>query len=192
MIKVANKYGVKIDVPNPKRQLKQAMPIWYHVATDQGMYGPNSKSGKCLRENHGVQTVEQCVQVARRLTDPDVDHVQRQDCECRPCIVDRLENGCDNPARCAAAARKAINRLYPKWQPAMDMNGDGLTLTRSRKQQNEEARACDDRITFDLSTSQARTLARAFRVFTKRDQTREAATRPPKPYQVRGEEVEVY
>ncbi|KAI0656997.1 hypothetical protein C8Q70DRAFT_887487, partial [Cubamyces menziesii] len=189
MVKVARKYGVKVDVPNPKEDLKKAMPIWYHIATESVAYGPNSKSGRCLRDKHAVSTVGQCAQVAGRRG----EHTQSAECGCRPCIEDRIDKGCDNPARCVRAAAKMIRKLHPKWRPERGESvKDGLTLTGARREQNEIARESDERITFDPSITQGAPLASAFRVFTSRDQSKRPARRPPRPYQVDAEEVEVY
>ncbi|KAJ8502105.1 hypothetical protein ONZ51_g163 [Trametes cubensis] len=192
MVKVAVKYGVQVDVPSPGELLKKAMPVWYHVAADKVAYGPNSISGKCLRSKHGVNTVGQCAQVAGRLTSMNTEHVNRKECQCRQCMLDRIDKGCDNPARCTEAASRAISRLYPKWRPEDGRRRDGLSLTSTRKEMNAVAREEDGRILFDPSIAQGMPLAKAFRVFTSRDQERKPARRPPRVYQVVGEEIEVY
>ncbi|EIW57571.1 uncharacterized protein TRAVEDRAFT_126501, partial [Trametes versicolor FP-101664 SS1] len=193
MVKVAEKFGVKCEVRKPTTNLKSEFPIWYHIGVETGRCTANSKSSKCLREKHGVLTVAQCRETANRLETAASGHRAVSTCDCGACAVDRLERGCDNPHRCAEAARRALGRLEPKWRPEVGENGDGLTLTRRRKRMNQTAKAAKERILFDPSLTQGTPLAMAFRVFVRdTDRADGVATRVPRPYQVQNEEVEVF
>lgn len=193
MVKVAEKYGVRCEVRKPTKNLRNEFPIWYHVGIAAGRCTANSKSSKCLREHHKVLTVAQCHVAAQRLTTAGTAHRPTRSCDCPPCIFDREEQGCDNPHRCAEAARRAVERLYPKWRPTEGENKDGLTLTRRRMRNNLTARAADERILFDPSISQGTPLAMAFRVFVREEDRNETtATREVRPYEVQAEEIEVF
>ncbi|OJT13721.1 Transposon TX1 uncharacterized 149 kDa protein [Trametes pubescens] len=193
MIKVAKKYRVCCDVRVAKRELKEVMPAWYHLAAEPGRSTANSVSAKCLRRAHGARSVGECERVAARLRPENTEHVPRSDCECRECDADRSEGKCGNPHRCALAAGRLLERLQPKWNLGQNENCDGLSLTKSRKRGNETARAEKGRITFDPSVAQGAPLAAVFRAFTdlNRDAS-EMATRPPRPFGVQQEETEVY
>ena len=129
MVKVAGKYRVKLQVMNPSEDLKMALPIWLHPGGIEGRRIINSKAMICLRDNHGVQTVGGMAKVAKRMRNND--HKQTAKCRCSACDSDRRANACDNPARCAAAARKTIDKLIPTWKPERDRPADGLSLTKS-------------------------------------------------------------
>ncbi|OSC98483.1 hypothetical protein PYCCODRAFT_1375096, partial [Trametes coccinea BRFM310] len=110
MLKVAEKHEVRLFAPKPSAAVRNALPIWYHVGTKPGRYVANSIAGKCLRENHNVKTVAQAAQAARMEATDDDQHSGASTCRCRRCEWDRA-HGCENPSRCVAAARKALQRL---------------------------------------------------------------------------------
>ncbi|KAL1938790.1 hypothetical protein VTO73DRAFT_11170 [Trametes versicolor] len=193
MILVAKKYKVCCDVRTPKVDLKNAMPIWYHVGLELERKGMKTSAAGCLRDKHGVKTVAQCVEVTRRLRPEDPDHVPCSECGCVACANDRELLGCRNPHRCACAAEEVISRLLPKWNPGQIGRTDNLSLTKGRVSANVDASENDERVTFDPSLSESMPIGAAFRVFT--DPTRAesgAVHRPPRPFGVVGEEVEVY
>ncbi|EIW59709.1 RNase H, partial [Trametes versicolor FP-101664 SS1] len=193
MILVAKKFGVCCDVRVASQALKGAMPVWYHIGEESGRSMANTKAGKCLRKNHGVKTVAQADLVTRRLRPEDPDHVPRRDCECAECVSDRMERGCENPHKCALAAERLVERLRPMWNLAQDGAADGLSLTQCRKEANVEARANDERILFEPSITQDSSLSSVFRAFTNPVRaTTVAALRPPRPFNVEEEEVEVF
>ncbi|KAI0650598.1 hypothetical protein C8Q79DRAFT_894682, partial [Trametes meyenii] len=191
MATAAKKYGLRCEARNPARSLRENMPVWYHVGTRPGNSTANSVASKCLRERHGVNTTAQCELVAERLRESG--HKNSPKCPCRACDADRRVRGCENPHRCATAARKAIKRLWMKWRPEARTNDDGLTLTRERRCQNKVAREEKGRIVFDPTITQAAPLAMAFRIFVGNEQHEtKAALRPQSGIQVEQEEVEVY
>lgn len=193
MVLVAKKYGVCCDVRVASQSLKSAMPVWHHVGEEPGRSAANTAAGRCLREKHGVKTVAQAELVAWRLRPEDPDHLPRQNCECDACGNDRDVVGCSNPHRCASAAVRLVERLRPMWNPAQHGAVDGLSLTQTRRDANVEARANDERIIFEPSIMQGGALALVFRAFTNPERaTVVAALRPPRPFSVISEEVEVY
>ncbi|KAI0348933.1 hypothetical protein OH77DRAFT_1491284, partial [Trametes cingulata] len=193
MIKTADKYGVRVEAPNPSKALRDALPIWYHQGFTLGRAPANSVSSRCLRDRHQVTTTAQCARVASRLAEARTEHATRKDCPCHDCDWDRRVLCCDNPHRCAAAAQKLVARLSPKWHPERRSNNDGLTLTASRARRNKAARVDKGRILFDPTVTVGTPLAGMFRVFTEsRSDVPKVALRPPRRFQVDAEDTEVY
>ncbi len=190
MLKAARKYGVKVDAPNPSESLKQRMPVWYHLGKGDGRSVANTVASKCLREKHGVTTVLDSTRVARRTY--LLDHTAAGNCKCNECVNDRRHLGCTNPGRCALAARKMWENLEPIWRSADQGVGDGLTLTPNRKDQNVDGRAQFGRVLFDPSVTDDAQLAALFRVFVTSNNRNTAARRPPRPFAICAEEVEVF
>ena len=192
MVKTAKKYNVKMDSPNPAKELRDAMPIWYHLGIDLGKTMANTTSGRCLRDNHQVVTTLDCIRIAdRNRANPD--HRRRPSCECNECHRDRTVHNCENPARCVEAATKLVERLQPKWNPTDAEWTDGLSLTKSRKRKNERARTYNDRIVFDPSIQDGPALEHGVRVFVDQPELpARTVRRPPRPFQMNPEETEVY
>ncbi|KAI0697481.1 hypothetical protein C8T65DRAFT_710367 [Cerioporus squamosus] len=166
MIKAARKHGVKLDAPKPAKMIRTAIPIWYHVGKKEGNSVANTTAARCLREVHGVVTVLDAQIVAKRLGTETEGHRMRPGCECKICALDRVM-GCDNPGRCAEAARKALQCLNPVWALQDEGWRDGLSLTRRRKTANGVADARQQRITFDPGLTDGDELANIFRVFDR-------------------------
>ncbi len=198
MLNKACKYGVTVDSPNPSWKIKQAMPVWYHIGKADMRVMANSKSGKCLREIHNVRTVLDCTRVASRLPigggGRGTAHRPSPACRCPQCSDDRTIRGCDNPHRCAEAAKRVLDNLVPLWQGVQEIANDGLTLTKRRLERNETARLDGGRILFNPSITDNNFLADIFRVFTHTQGTgrTQPVQRQRRAFQVQNEEVEVY
>ncbi|KAI1786136.1 hypothetical protein LXA43DRAFT_870302, partial [Ganoderma leucocontextum] len=192
MVKTAKKYDARLTSGKPAKDLRDALPIWYHLGL-RGMRSlANTISGKCMRENHGVVSVLDCAKLAARTRMPG-QHRRGADCGCWECATDRTTHNCDNPARCAEMAKKLLEQLEPKWHPGEAGNLDSLTLMRSRKQTNDRAQGAGGRITFDPSITDGATTMEAFRVFAgSEDLAKTAVVRPPRPFAVQQEEVEIF
>lgn len=194
LIKAGKKYDVKVAVKNPDETLKGCMPGWYHVGTAPGRQVNNSPAGKCLREKHNAITVEDCKTIARRIGHQSGTHRPNAECACYDCERDRTAKGCDNPHRCATAAKRIIDKLTLLWKPNDVIDADGLTLNSTKKRANQAARENGGRITFDPSISTHTPLANVFRAFAEENQNTESGPvrRPPKPFNVEEEAVTVY
>lgn len=193
MVVAARKYGARCDVRVAAKDLKEAMPVWYHIGMEPGRSTAKTVAARCLRENHGVVTVAQCARVMLRLRVENEEHVPVRSCPCAECEEDRRSSGCADPHRCACAAERLMEKLQPKWKPDQTYHADGLTLTPARRTLNETARAEKGRVLFDLSITQTAPLAAVFRVFTQPAASAETtAARPPRPFGINEEEVEVY
>ncbi|KAL1945502.1 hypothetical protein VTO73DRAFT_2353 [Trametes versicolor] len=192
MIQAAKKYNVRVDSPNPQRALIDALPIWYHFGLDEGRSTANSPASRCLRANHRVVTVADCLRVSAKLS-AGSGHCPVATCVCAGCIADREVSACPNPHRCACAALKAVEQLEEKWRPTDSLSEDGLSLTRRRVEMNRVAAERGDALLFDPSVSQGAPVGHAFRVFAKdRMGGSVAARRAPRPFQVADEMIEVF
>ncbi|OJT01831.1 Transposon TX1 uncharacterized 149 kDa protein [Trametes pubescens] len=193
MVMAAQKHGARCDVRVAAKDLKDAMPVWYHLGAEPGRSTAKTVAARCLRDKHGVVTVAQCARAAERLRADNPDHFPTRTCECKECVEDRQRFECVDPHKCACAAERLLERLQPKWNPRQTYHADCLTLTPARRSLNETARAEKGRVVFDPTITQAAPIATAFRVFTQPAVAGEAAAaRPPRPFEVEEEEVEVY
>lgn len=191
MVKAAKKYGVKIDSPNPKNDLKEALPIWYHFGLGEGRSTANCPSAKRLRARHGVVTVADCLEISTRQ-ERVAEHRSAQSCGCNECVTDRVSKGCENPQRCVVAAGRAVSKLCEKWRPGGQLQLNGLSLTSNRGRLNGSAMAQNEAVLFNPTAAQGAPTGRAFRVFLREEGECTAARRAVRPYQVPEEAVEVF
>ncbi|KAI0677754.1 hypothetical protein C8Q78DRAFT_961890, partial [Trametes maxima] len=192
IVSTAQKYGIVCEARNPAKEIREQMPIWHHISAKEGRSTANTKASKCLRERHGATTLASCTKIAARLKDAKA-HKKNAHCKCSDCESDRSAKSCDNPHRCATAARKALDNVTKKWNPGREGNKDGLSLTPRRKEKNAKARQEEGRITFDPSVAVSGPIANAFRVFVRNDdKTSKAALRGVRHHEIPEEETEVY
>ncbi|KAH9854954.1 hypothetical protein C2E23DRAFT_701037, partial [Lenzites betulinus] len=192
MICAARKYGVRCCAKLPSRDLKDLMPVWHHVGTVSSRARARREVMDCLCLKHDVSTVGECMAVAKRIEAWEEGHEDHKDCVCPQCTTDRGVSGCRAPHACAKAAERLIANIGPKWNPGMDGNVDGLTLTRRRVEDNARAWGTNDRVTFNPTIRQEGPAANAIRVFAASADGDEWATRAPRPFAVDEESVEVY
>ncbi|KAI0740820.1 hypothetical protein C8Q76DRAFT_607975 [Earliella scabrosa] len=176
MMKAGKKHGVRLAVAKPADELRRAMPLWHHAGEGSGRSVADTGASRCLRERHGVSTVGDCRAVAERLWRNGGGHRTNPACGCFDCVTDRTRWACDNPPRCATAARKAIQKLVPMWRPGTVVDNDRLSLTSRRKELNREALARRGRIVFDPTMTDRLPMANAFRAFTTETVAEDADT----------------
>ncbi len=194
MLKAANKFNVRFDAIDPSDELKDALPFWRHFALSDESRVIVSKSVKCLVAAHRVCDVGQASKVAARIHSIGEVRAHRptMNCPCRECAEDR-EKGCDNPHRCAKAARKILEMLCPRWMKGPRRPADGLSLTANRKMTNRIHEGNDRRVLFDPSIQARMPLANHFRAFSStEDRDSSVVRRPPRGISMSEEEVEVY
>ena len=192
MVITAEKYSVRVEANNPAKELRDALPIWYHLGTMAEQIMGNSPSNRCLRDNHKVMTVLDCITVAT-WAESFEEHKKSPACPCLACHEDRTIRNCENPVRCIEAAKKLTKQLMPKWSPKENPTKDGLSLTRSRKRRNMIAKAENGQILFDPSLVDGPAIEMVVRVFAgPADLPSQAVRRAPKPFGIEPEEVEVY
>ena len=90
-------------------------------------------------------------------------HEPLRTCQCAECQEDR-QNDCQNPQRCAMEAQKWLDKITQMFNPTHDIEYDNLSLTKQRKQANEQARMNDSAITFDPSITVKTNLGHCFRI----------------------------
>ena len=192
MVSAARKYNVRMESNNPAKELREALPIWYHLGMNVERYMGNSPSSRCLRENHGVTTVLHCVAVAARAAE-STGHRKSVNCCCGACFDDWTVRNCDNPARCMEAAKRLTDQLQPKWNPLLIYPKDGLTLTRSRIRRNALAQETNGCIFFDPTLEDGPLTEDGIRVFAGMpDLPGCAVWRTPCCFEVEDEAVEIY
>ncbi len=177
LAKVAEKYNLRIEAPNPAETFKEAMPVWYHIGEDEGRSLANTVSARCLRENHAVMTVGECASVAARIGLTGGRHKARRTCTCYECDRDRTVKGCTDPSRCAAMAARMVEKLYPIWRLEPTREQDNLSLTPTRIRRNAEAWRADERVTFNPSVTDGAQIAKAYRIFGITEQARRRPAR---------------
>ncbi|KAI0685566.1 hypothetical protein C8T65DRAFT_556776, partial [Cerioporus squamosus] len=194
MLRAANKFSVRFDALDPSEELKDALPFWHHFALSDDSRVIVSKSVRCLLAAHGVREVNHACRAAARLHsigEPGA-HRPAACCDCPECVSDRLE-GCDNPHRCAMAARRMLDMLCPRWASTLPRPSDGLSLTARRMTVNVDRASRNQRVLFDPSIKARLPIACHFRAFgeaTERDVS--VVRRPPRGIVVPGEDIEVF
>jgi ribonuclease HI/exonuclease III len=158
LVKVAKKYGVRLDSIAMSKEAVREMPIWFHLEADKAIrYKNKQKASRCLRDSHGVFTVGDTEKVAST----PIDHKNDQGCQCQGCHVMRQNDGCKNPIACIRMARSLLDTLPKRWDPRSDQ-------TIEEKIAIEEQSENDDTegvwTTFDPRTVVNTSLKDAFRI----------------------------
>lgn len=195
MLRTAEEMGVRLDSLKPGKEMKMNLPAWYHLgANDTVRKIHNGQLGKCLRENHCVQTVADLVKIRSRIHDPKgKKHSNRKNCACPHCREDRRSKNCKHPNKCTSQAGRIINALDQIWHPYYNPNRDDLTLTKRRKEKNLKAHAERTDVTFDPTVTERGDVQEGFRAFTKQPTTRtRPALRQKRGFQVPEEATTVH
>ena len=180
MLRVAKKHHACFAAIKLSRKAKKDLPIWYHLGASRKLRAMNNAPmGKCLREHHGVGLVADLIPLQSRPCLPAGPCTESglrpwASCECRLCAADAAK-GCRRPQQCCRFAASLLQQIRPRWHPDAPTPGDGLSLTRHRKESNENAVERGEDLTFDPSVTSGEPLAEAFRVFVDP----EAADHPP-------------
>ncbi len=118
MMRVARKYGVRLEGLAFSRSILNAMPIWDHSEADsrrQGRLMIASKLLTCMQEQHGIRTVGDCARLAVIMDDPA--HISGRNCKCTGCKLAKELAGCGHPHLCATRAKELMCSLPDKWNP---------------------------------------------------------------------------
>ena len=158
MLKTARKYKVNFAAIKMTPHLSAQLPAWYHLSAEQKPIA--SAIAKCLLQKHDITRVADLLKTSARLRHPTrhPTHRKNRNCTCQECASDRTL-GCSNPHKCAKEALTRLKLIPPKHNPMRQELPDGLSLTRTRKHQNERARQNDGEITFDPATTCRENLA---------------------------------
>jgi exonuclease III len=119
MVKVGEKYDLKMEGLAISREIQREMPIWYHAKSEATKRLFNiGVEVKCLKTNHKIRLVGEAEDLARRAGCNR--HRARKDCKCDACKETRKEcrpRKCANPHKCYTHARKMLDSLQDKWNP---------------------------------------------------------------------------
>ena len=189
MIKSAKKYNTAFAPINISERLREQLPAWQHLGVEKTI--PQNKQAKCLMKNHESAKVKDMMKISERLQGMYRGGTHKPDytCTCSDCDADKKE-GCENPQRCALEAKKRLDKITAKLNPARPPNLDDLTRSRRRRErsplrpQEDESDEDDDNpaITFNPSVTEKTQLSDCFRTFVDLTKvTNEPATRQPPP-----------
>lgn len=136
MLKTAKKYEVTFHPQILENNLKDEMPIWFHL----GLAGVkniiiNSKVAICQREVHKILTMGDMRYLAELAdTRKNPRHKTRKNCACKKFKWAR-EKGCKNPHKCSLAAQNFLSKLGQRWN--LDMPNEKRDLTEREKELRE-------------------------------------------------------
>ena len=198
MIRAAKKHKVAFAPINISQELRKRLPVWQHLGVEK--QAPKNPRSKCLAKNHRSMRVKDMLNITDRLRGEYRGgiHTPIYSCHCEDCIQDR-EEGCENPQRCALEAQSRIGRITPKLHPLRLPNQDNLSLTKRRKEKNQQLEIDEENedqgITFDPSVTEKTDLSECFRIFVDPDKVKNIpAERRPAPTGIimQDEEIVVY
>ena len=178
MIKVAKKYNTNLSAIKFTPQILAQLPAWYHLSAES--HPLNRAPVRCLMNKHQVTEVADLVRTSARIRHPlqHPTHRPNPGCTCRTCAEDR-NRGCTNPHECATEALTRLNLIPPIHNPTKQEPPDGLSLTKSGRSRNENARQNKGEILFDPTITCKKNIAECIRIFTNPART---ANRPAKRY----------
>ncbi|OSC96466.1 hypothetical protein PYCCODRAFT_1350802, partial [Trametes coccinea BRFM310] len=166
ILKVAKKYGLRLEGRAFSRKILRSMPMWDHGEADKAKIrrlGSQSRATACLKNVHMLTTVGDFEEFAAERDDPSHDRNSR--CECDRCTSLRLENGCVDPDACYRRAEEFLNTLPQKWDPRGEHPEDhesALTTRAVELYEHTEGRV----EIFDRRVTTHGTVGDAFRLFT--------------------------
>ncbi|KAF5373348.1 hypothetical protein D9615_007464 [Tricholomella constricta] len=177
MQRTADKYNVTFAPIALSTNLKENMPMWYHIGVSNGKSLINNDEwARCQRHTHCITTVGEMIRyVDEKPAHGERTHKERINCACSCCRRSR-SLGCQNPDKCRKRGRKALDTLSEKWNPRIDHTPHNMLVG-----EPEAERPGDDDTavpkTFDQNYITDMSFAEGIRVFVRKDtQTNEPAT----------------
>ncbi|TFK88718.1 hypothetical protein K466DRAFT_612850, partial [Polyporus arcularius HHB13444] len=165
MMKVAKKYGLRLEGLAFSREILGSMPMWDHIYADRAKMGRLIRPSKiltCLQATHEAKTVNDFVNMAEILGRPE--HRPKARCPCTGCVRLRDTLGCANPHLCCWRAKEMVSTLPGKWNPRLRQPIDyEEKMTENLCQENLGA----DLVPFDRRITTRGDLGQAFRIFTE-------------------------
>ncbi|KAI9061457.1 hypothetical protein FKP32DRAFT_1541828, partial [Trametes sanguinea] len=162
MLKVAAKYGLRMEGLAIERSILRALPMWDAVKADPKelrRLAGKSRVVRCLAVNHEAKTVGDFERIASVLE--DVGHGKKSACVCKGCERMIAEERCASPGACAARAKAFLDLLPARWDPRGDHLEDQV------KDAPEELEGRDDgKRKFDKHIITRGSTADVFRIFT--------------------------
>ena len=166
MMKAANKHNVEFAPINISQDLRESLLAWQHLGIEK--QPPRNPRSLCLARIHKSKKVKDMLKVTDRLkgTYRGGIHTPVFSCHCNDCEMDR-SHGCANPQRCAVEAQRRLGQITPKLNPTRPSNQDSLSLTKRRRERNQQAAEDNEQgVIFDPSVTEKKDLSECFRVFT--------------------------
>jgi len=164
MIRAGNEHKVKLQALLPTQELKEEMPIWFHIGAYEALKELTNKTeAKCLRHKHQVKYVSH---LRRITTEPlNGNHRPQRNCRCTTCREIKQNTQCKNPHKCRLMAQTILDKLTPKWSIQTHPPNDNLDLTPRRKNRNKQAEKTGEPILFDPNIT-TNSIKDSFRIFT--------------------------
>jgi len=118
MLKVAKKYGIRLEANHPTPQVRAELPAIRNIQTKE-QEKPDTlcdKYGKCIRDKHKIRTLNDVKTLSK---DTPNNHKRNKKCKCDKCTKIRNDtNGtCKHPNKCIERATKLLESINEKWDP---------------------------------------------------------------------------
>ncbi|KAJ2920244.1 hypothetical protein MD484_g3, partial [Candolleomyces efflorescens] len=122
MIKVAKEYGLTFDPLFTTKQIRRELPAWFHPGREVTREAPNhGTTVRCLQQTHQIHTTGQLHDLVDQFPHDRINHPEQEEdddsCHCPRCEQMKA-NECTNPHRCFEIAKKILDSIKPKWNPA--------------------------------------------------------------------------
>ncbi|KAL7280530.1 hypothetical protein ACG7TL_005462 [Trametes sanguinea] len=172
MIRVASKYGLRMEGLAFDSSILRAVPMWSTAKTDKAKIrklSRNSRVTRCLTNNHEAIYVGDFERIAALPEDPG--HDGTSNCVCQGCEQLITMERCANPAKCAAKAAEFLDLLPSRWDPRTQLPEihDAELAVDAEKEEAEE----EGRDKFDRSIVTKGSVGATFRIFTEEPQHEE-------------------
>ena len=128
MLKVARKYGVRLEANHPTPEVRADLPAIRSVQT-KDQEKPDTlcdKYGKCIRDKHRIRTLKD---VTNLSNDTPNNHKRNKKCKCEKCksIRNNTNGECKHPNKCIERAKKLLESINKKWNPTILHAPDFMT-----------------------------------------------------------------
>ena len=116
MIKVARKYGVRLEATEATNEVRGELPAIRCSQTKDDTRPETmcDKFGKCIRDKHGMRVLEDVTALA---TATPREHKRNKKCKCEKCTRIRRDTGCRHPNKCIERAARLLESVKEKWNP---------------------------------------------------------------------------
>jgi len=134
MIKVARKYGVRLEAINPTKEVREELPAIRSSQTKEDKKPETlcDKFGKCIRDKHKIRSLKD---VAALANDTPRQHKRNRKCKCEKCSQIRRDTGggCHHPNKCIERAAAILSSVKEKWNPTVAHPPEYLTSPSPRE-----------------------------------------------------------
>jgi ribonuclease HI/exonuclease III len=144
LLKAARKYNVGLDGLKFSQESKNQMPMWHHMGSLHNMRN-NKKASRCLRDNHGVITVQNALDAR---------------------TTENIPGLCNTEKNCNSMLNNITNILPDRFNPDKETPiKDNLDFTNHRKEKYRNADVQNMEVLFDPDTTEREHPAQAVRIF---------------------------